>query len=181
LHLTVVGATKVTQTNPRSGIVGLALVATIGVTGSLPASSSGQPPVSRSQTREPQKGTPEEIEQYKNGLAQRIKDDRRTAKRGDLLTPELTTFLIRRVRQLADDKEGTRALALIKESNPGEIPLQVNGKYPDDAALATTPPLILESFPELPEGIEYRFVGCRLMLLAQDSRLVLDYTEECFW
>jgi hypothetical protein len=161
--------------------LGLALVAAIGVTVCVAASSSVQPPVTKSQTREPEKGTPEEIEQYKNGLAQRIKSDRRTAKRGDLLSPELTAFLLQRFRQLADDKEGARALALIKESNPGDIPLQVNGKYPDDAALATTPPLILQSFPALPEGIEYRFVGCRLMLLAHDSRLVLDYTEECFW
>jgi hypothetical protein len=43
------------------------------------------------------------------------------------------------------------------------------------------PPLVLKSFPELPEGIEYRFVGCRLALVAKDSRVVVDYTEECFW
>ncbi len=142
---------------------------------------SSQPPPRTSQTEAPVKGTPEEIDRYKKELAQRVKGDRPNAKRGDVLTPELTAFLKKRFREIADGKDGAKTLALIQESNPGDLPLQINGIYPKDAALATMPPVVLQSFPQLPEGIEYRFVGCRLIVMAQDSRVVLDHTEECFW
>jgi hypothetical protein len=144
-----------------------------------PFSMEGQP-LPR-ETQAPAQGTPEEIERYKTELAERVKGDRRNAKRGDVLTPELTSFLMQRFRNIAEGKDGAKTLALIQESNPGDLPLQINGNYPKDAAVATMPPIVLQSFPELPEGIEYRFVGCRLALIAQDSRVVVDYTEECFW
>ncbi len=140
-----------------------------------------QPPPRTEKTPPPEKGSPEEIERYKTELAQRVKADRRGAKRGDVLTPELTTFLKTRFREIAEGKDGAKTLALIQESNPGDIPLTINGNYPKEAAMATMPPNVLQGFPALPEGIEYRFIGCRLAVIAQDSRVVLDYTEECFW
>jgi hypothetical protein len=155
---------------------GLSVVSCLVIAGS--SLIAGQLP---RQTQAPAKGTPEEIERYKTELAERVKGDRRHAKRGDVLTPELSSFLVERFRTIAEGKDGAKTLALIEESNPGDLPLQVNGNYPKGAALATMPPIVLQSFPELPEGIEYRFVGCRLMLMAQDSRVVIDYTEECFW
>jgi hypothetical protein len=171
---------RVSAGAPRA--LALALATLLGLTCASRSSSGAAARIPQaSQNRPPQKGTSKDIERYKTDLAERVKGDRRRAKRGDVLTPELTAFLVQRFRQVADTKEGARALALIQESNPGPLPLQVNANYPEEAALATTPPLILQSFPELPEGIEYRFVGCRLALLAQDSRVVIDYTEECFW
>jgi hypothetical protein len=165
--------------NLRSPILrwGLSVAACLVVSGSLSLESQPLP----RETQAPAQGTPEEIERYKTELAERVKADRRHAKRGDVLTPELTSFLMQRFRNIAEGKDGAKTLALIEESNPGELPLQINGNYPKGAALATMPPIVLQSFPELPEGIEYRFVGCRLMLMAQDSRVVIDYTEECFW
>ena len=69
----------------------------------------------------------------------------------------------------------------VGNGNCQNLELQVNGTYPKGAALATTPPAVLQAFPKLPEGIEYRFVGCRLILMAHDSRVVIDHTTECFW
>ncbi len=140
-----------------------------------------QAPAKTGQTVAPVKGTPEEIERYKKEMAERVKADRRNAKRGDVLTPELTAFLVRRFREITEGEDGAKIISLIQESNPGDLRLQVNGNYPKDAELATMPPVVLQAFPELPQGIEYRFVGCRVMLMAHDSRVVIDYTEECFW
>jgi hypothetical protein len=162
----------------------LRLVLSAGICATVEGASSQEPsraPAETGQAKAPVKGTPDEIERYKTELAQRVKADRPNAKRGDVLTPELTSFLMKRFREIADGKDGAKTLALIQESNPGELPLQVNGTYPKDAVLATMPPGVLQGFPELPEGIEYRFVGCRLMLMAQDSRVIIDYTEECFF
>ena len=148
------------------------------------SSAASQAPSKQPLRPEPQKpveGSAEEVERYKTELAERVKGDRRGAKRGDVLTPELTSFLLKRFQGITQGKDGAKTLALIQESNPGELALEINGTYPKGAALATTPPVVLSSFPELPEGIEYRFVGCRLMLMAHDSRVVIDYTEECFW
>ena len=135
----------------------------------------------RPETQAPVEGSAEEIERYKIELAERVKGDRRGAKRGDVLTPELTSFLLKSFRGIRQSKDGAKTLALIQESNPGDLRLEINGTYPKDAAMATMPPAVLRSFPELPEGIEYRFVGCRLVVMARDSRVVIDYTEECFW
>jgi hypothetical protein len=135
----------------------------------------------RQQPSRPEEASAAEIERYKTELAERVKGDRRGAKQGDVLTPELTSFLLKRFHGITKAKDGARVLSLIKESNPGDLELQVNGTYPKGAALATTPPAVLQAFPKLPEGIEYRFVGCRLILMAHDSRVVIDHTTECFW
>jgi hypothetical protein len=166
----------------RTGLVLLAGIC-VAAAAAFSSAANGQPSKQplRPETQKPVEGTAEEVERYKTDLAERVKGDRRGAKRGDVLTPELTSFLLKRFQGITQGKDGAKTLALIQESNPGELVLAVNGPYPKGAALATTPPVVLSSFPELPEGIEYRFVGCRLMLMAHDSRIVIDYTEECFW
>jgi hypothetical protein len=70
----------------------------------------------------PVHGTPEEIERYKQELAERIRADRTHAKRGDVFNPELTRFLLSRFRRIAEGKDGKKVLPLIQESNPGDLP-----------------------------------------------------------
>lgn len=172
----------------KSQALRLALLASICMTcgagrsiGSPDTNESSQLPPRTEKTPAPEKATADEIDRYKKDLAQRVKADRRNAKRGDVLTPELTAFLLKRFREITAGTDGARTLALIKESNPGDLRLTVNGTYPEEAELATMPPAVLKGFPELPEGIEYRFVGCGLIVMARDSRVILDYSEECFW
>ena len=37
--------------------------------------------------------------------------------------------------------------------------LKVNGRYPDAVPLSTVPPQVLKGLPNLPEELQYRFVG----------------------
>jgi hypothetical protein len=46
----------------------------------------------------------------------------------------------------------------------------VNAIYPEKAALATVPPLILVNLPRLPDGLEYRFMGRDLILRDRDAQ-----------
>lgn len=125
--------------------------------------------------------SPEEIQRYTRELAASIAADRADAERGDLLGPGLVEHLHWTFRDVIEGPGGDELLDSIRENDPGDLTLQVNGTYPEDAPVATMPPQLLERFPSLPEGVEYRFVGCRLILLARESKVVLDYTERCFW
>jgi hypothetical protein len=64
------------------------------------------------------------------------------------------------------------------QENPGKVPLRVNGRYPDGVPLTTMPPPILGALPKLPEHIEYRFIGHRLLLLDVHAQLIVDYMDE---
>ena len=43
--------------------------------------------------------------------------------------------------------------------------LAVNSRYPDEVPLSTMPPQVLAMLPKLPDDLEYRFIGTRLILL----------------
>jgi hypothetical protein len=53
----------------------------------------------------------------------------------------------------------------------------INRTVPDSVALATVPPLLLNSLPRLPEGLQYRFVGRHIVLVDADTRLIMDYAQ----
>jgi hypothetical protein len=50
----------------------------------------------------------------------------------------------------------------------------VNTDYPETAALATVPPLILKRLQQLPDGVEYRFMGRDLILRDTKANLIVD-------
>lgn len=131
-----------------------------------------------------QQGSAAEIEVWEDRLASHLAAQR-FAEQGDLLTPELVAYLQRRTQEVLEAPGGDEALAAVREAGPtrdddAQVPLlAVNATYPEDEPLTSVPPALLAAYPALPEGIEYRFVGCRLILLARDAALILDYTEEC--
>jgi hypothetical protein len=64
------------------------------------------------------------------------------------------------------------------DENPGRIQLQVGGRYPDEVPLSTMPPQVLAALPKVPEELEYRFIGRRLILLDVHAHLVVDYIDD---
>jgi hypothetical protein len=115
---------------------------------------------------------PGEILAAQQGLAERIRAARASAKAGDIFTPEIAaTFR----RLLHPEVSGPQTKAAIKDDNPGTVPFKVNGDYPEKATLSTVPPNVLEALPKLPEGIEYRFVGKHLILRDARANLIIDY------
>ena len=115
---------------------------------------------------------PAKLRAAQQGLAERVGAARRGAKQGDIFTPEITA---RFKRLLLPELKETDTKDSIKEDNPGRFPFKVNGPYPEKEPLATVPPNVLSSLPQLPKDIEYRFVGKHLILRDARCNLVIDY------
>ncbi|MEP7365218.1 MAG: hypothetical protein ABI972_18345 [Acidobacteriota bacterium] len=118
------------------------------------------------------------IESRKVAAATAIRDARSTAREGDIITPETATEIRRVIRSEVNGAAGTSARKMTKEGNPVAegtpfVP-KVNLIYPKEAPLSTVPPTLLLRLPQLPKGVEYRFVGKTLILYDADSRLILD-------
>jgi hypothetical protein len=46
--------------------------------------------------------------------------------------------------------------------------------------MSTMPPDVLAALPKLPDDIQYRFVGNRLILFDVQSHLVVDFVDNTF-
>lgn len=120
---------------------------------------------------------PKTIAEHKEQLLKALQRERRGAKPGDLFTPP-TRALIRRHVAGAAERPGSPARAAIRDENPGQIRLSINGEYPTSAPLPTVPPQVLAALPRLPdEQLEFRFVGSRLILLDSRANMVVDYMD----
>jgi hypothetical protein len=76
--------------------------------------------------------------------------------------------------------EGQQIKRSILDENPGIVRLEVNGRYPDALPFSTVPPQVLQALPKLPDVLEYRFVGERLILLDAHAHIVVDWIDHVF-
>jgi hypothetical protein len=121
--------------------------------------------------------TPEQIDQYQRALARGIQQLRLRAKPGEIFTKEIRAYFRRRLDGVFSGPEGRTLKASIMDENPGPIKLQINGRYPDTVPLTTMPPQVLAELPKLPQELEYRFIGERLILLDVPAHLIVDFIE----
>ena len=121
---------------------------------------------------------PGEIATAETTMAQRVRETRATAKRGDILTPATEAMFRRLLRSpLTKGADAADNKAIIKDDAPmpKEIPFKVNGDYPKVAPLSTVPPDVLLALPPLPEDVQYRFVGKHLLLYDAKANLIIDF------
>lgn len=123
----------------------------------------------------PQEATPLQIDQTQRAMAARILAARAGAKRGDIFTPEMTTLVKRVLVDVMSGPDGVRRRASIMDVNVKFLELTANQRYPDDVPLTTMPPGLLKALPELPEEMEYRFIGPHLILFDQHAHLIPDF------
>lgn len=122
--------------------------------------------------------TPEQIEKNQRALGRLIADARRGAKQGDFFTREIRAVIRRLLARVFGGADGRQLRASIMDENPGPIKLEVNGRYPDTIPLSTMPPQVLEALPKLPEELEFRFIGDRLILMDVHAHIILDIIED---
>jgi hypothetical protein len=113
---------------------------------------------------------PDEITLAEFLLARKIRAARPTATGGEIFTAAIATEF----RELLLFRMDDRLMATIMDDNPGEFRRAVNGSYPKKFPLSTMPPQILILLPELPAGLEYRFVGSHLILRDNRANLIVD-------
>lgn len=126
----------------------------------------------------PEHATPAEIDAHEQALAKLIIGARSGAKQGDLLPQKVRAYLRRQIGGVLRGSDGAGIRQSVMEDNPGKVQLRVNARYPDGLPITTMPAPILGALPKLPEHVEYRFVGDRLVLLDIHAQLVMDYMTD---
>jgi hypothetical protein len=124
------------------------------------------------------KPTPAEIDAHARALARLIAQTRPSAEQGDILTREIRAYLRRQITRALAGPDGAAIKESILEENLGRVRVRVNNRYPDNIPLSTTPTQIIAALPKLPEHIEYRFLGERLILLDVHANIVVDYMDD---
>jgi hypothetical protein len=124
---------------------------------------------------------PEKIANHQQALAQRIREARRRARRGDMFSEEARKAFGRTVREELGGPHGHSARTTIRQGEPLKtIHLHVNEPYPDGVPYTTLPPTLLLKFPKLPEQVAYRIVVRDLILLDVEANLVIDRIPDIF-
>jgi hypothetical protein len=133
--------------------------------------------VEKTLTALPKEATPEQINQHQMALAQLISRERSGAQVGDIFTKETRALFRRYLARAFAGREGAELRAVIMDENPGKLQLHVGGRYPDGVPLSTVPPQVLATLPKLPEELEYRFIGERLVLHDIHAHTIVDVIE----
>ena len=128
----------------------------------------------------PKETDPKQIDAHQRALEKLIKAERKDAKPGDIFTPPAQAHIRQLLTRVFAGKQGAELKGTILDENPGKIALIVNSRYPDEVPLSTVPPQVLSSLPKLPEELEYRFIGDRLILLDVHAHTVADYMDNVF-
>jgi hypothetical protein len=111
----------------------------------------------------------EEIGRFEHRLAERIRNAR-TAHRGQIFAPSM----VRQVKQMLTVRADAQTIAAMMDDGPAEFDVDVNDTYSKRRSLATMPPNILLTLPDLPRDIEYRFVGRHLILRDARANIIID-------
>lgn len=122
--------------------------------------------------------TPVDIETHERALGKLIVGARPKAVQGDLLVAEIQPVLRRISGEILAGPNGPAMLNEIRGEEPVTIAARVNERYPDQVPLSAIPFRFLNSFPRLPEELEYRFLGRDLVLLDVDGRIVVDFLRD---
>lgn len=114
-----------------------------------------------------------QAEKVQNTLATQIMAARKDARPGDIFGDAAPYF--KRIIEHDTKTRGIRDAYAAMQEVPPKSPPTVNTLYPEKAALATVPPLILVNLPRLPDGLEYRFMGRDLILRDRDANVIVDF------
>ena len=131
-------------------------------------------------TNLPNEATPQQIDDHQRALGKLIQQARANAKPGDLFTADMRNVVRRLLARVFQGPGGQQVKRSILDQYTGTVRLQVNSRYPDTVPLSTVPPQVLQNLPTLPEDLEYRFVGDRLILLDSHAHIIADYVERVF-
>ena len=116
-------------------------------------------------------------------------DDRQTALRGliararakarpgDVFEPAMQASVRNIVRRSMEGPNGANIRASLMDENPTRTEIQVNGGYPDAVPVSSMGSALLAALPPLPDGLEFHFVGSRMVLLDTRARMIVDYIE----
>ena len=106
---------------------------------------------------------PQAFIDHQRALAKLIQKARAGAQPGDLVRKPMRDVIRKLVAGVVRGPGGAEIRKTILDEDPGNLRLTVNSEYPDNAPFSTVPPQILQGLPQLPDVLEYRFIGKRLV------------------
>jgi hypothetical protein len=118
-----------------------------------------------------------EIDRFERRLADRIRRVR-SSRRGQVFAPAME----RQVKRMLVLRADEATIAAIMDDAPAEFDIDINHNYHKERPLATMPANLLLTLPDLPPGIEYRFVGRHLILRDSRANIIIDeipYALQC--
>jgi hypothetical protein len=122
----------------------------------------------------------EKISHHEGDLRHKLRETRTGAREGDIFTPEISMEIRRLIGLAMQPADADHIKQSLRRSEPVELHLKVNDKYPEQVPLQTTPPTLLGNLPKLPPEIEYRITGRDLVLLDAKADLVIDVLRGVF-
>ncbi len=120
----------------------------------------------------------ETIAAHEHQLAEGIRAARAAAAPGNIFTPEIATEFRRLIGIAMEGKDAVRVKQSLKNAEPVQLRLTVNGAYPAGVPLQSTPPTLLLNLPKLPPELAYRVVDHQLALLDLQANLVVDFMPQ---
>jgi len=122
----------------------------------------------------------EKIAHSERDLRHKLREARAGAREGDIFTPQISMEFRRLIGLAMQPADATHIKQSLRRSEPVQLHLKVNEKYPESMPLQTTPPTLLENLPKLPPEIEYRITGRDLVLLDAKANLIVDVLRGVF-
>jgi hypothetical protein len=122
--------------------------------------------------------TPEQIQTYRTILADSLRNARKGAKRGDLFTPDIASFIRSTLKNEFQGKDRKEIRDIAFETELQGVVLRVNYPYAQSAELSEMPATLLAKLPQLPKEVRYRFVGRNLVLVDRESNVILDFMPD---
>ena len=120
--------------------------------------------------------TPEQIKVRQDTIAAELRSIRKTAKQGDIFTPQVAAMFKRLMYPELKGANGRETKdETTEDGKPIAVELKINATYPSTQPLSTVPPNLLAALPQLPMDVEYRVVGKHLILRDVDANIIVDF------
>ena len=116
---------------------------------------------------------PAKITAHEVALGDSVRKLRATAKPGDVFGTDMTPLILEIVRADWKKRPPADRAAVLAEMPKPFVP-KVNMRYPVEQPLMTFPPNLLKQLHQLPDDLEYRFVGRDLILRDVKANIVVD-------
>ena len=115
-----------------------------------------------------------ELAARQDTLSAALREARKGAMPGDMIPTRVADQIRATVAEDFAHRNPDTKRAVFSEVPAGVRPV-INKTMPDTEALATVPPLLLNSLPRLPDNLQYRFMDRHIVLLDGDTRIIVDY------
>lgn len=119
-----------------------------------------------------------DIDAHQRALAALIQKARPDPDRGEIFGPAARALIRRLIARTFSGPDAATLRDALEDENPGRIRLRLNDRIPGGVSRPTMPPQVLQMLPKLPDALEYRFVGDRLVLVDAHAQIVVDIVND---